>query len=212
VTRPATLWGVTTVGGRLAVLAIVLVAACGGPDNTYVSEKGSGLFLRLPPDWTVYPLESGKPASDPTTDADFGVWRVLIDGDHHPDRAHGEELAPGAPVGTVQVVPRVAFSTPLPLAQGALRSLFMPDGSDPLEALDLTDIEYHEIDLGHHWGNRLIATVDRGGVKIRIAQLAFFDRGGKRLHVALIQCTVECFRQHKREIDGVLDSFTLEDR
>lgn len=190
---------------------ILLLVACGGPDNTYVSERGSGLFLRLPADWAVFPVENGRPAADPSTDVDFGAWRVLIDGDDRPDRSHGEELSPGAPVGTVQVVPRALFQTPPPLAQSTLRSLFTGDGSDPLVGTAYADVEYDEVDLGHHWGNRITATMTQSGSEVRVSQLAFFDSGGERIHVVRILCSAECFEEYEDEIDGVLDSFTLED-
>jgi hypothetical protein len=200
---------VRTLRGGIVVLALALLGACGDADNTYVEEQGSGLFMRLPNDWTVFDVENGKPAADPSTDVNFGAWSVLIDGAVQPDRAHGEDAAPEEPVGTVQVVPLAMFQSPPALAHSTLRSFFMPDGSDPLEA-GLDDLEYDEIDNGAHWGNRLTATIDQGGQPVRVAQLAFFDDGGDRVHVVRILCSIECFADNEDEIDGVLDSFTLE--
>ena len=190
----------------------LLLAACGGPDNTYVEEQGSGLFMRLPEDWAVFPVEDGAPAGDPRVDADFGPWSVLIDGAERPNRAHGEEANPDEPVGTVQVVPLALFQSPPPLAHSTLRSFFTAEGADPLETDGITDIEYDEVDLGEHWGSRLIGTVDQGDGEVRVAQLAFFDAGGKRIHVVRILCSVECFDDNEDEIEEVLDSFTLEER
>jgi hypothetical protein len=199
------------IAGGLAATALLL-GACGDAENTYVEEQGSGLFMRLPEDWEVFPVEDANPAGNPRIDADFGPWSVLIDGAERPNRAHGEEANPDEPVGTVQVVPLALFQSPPPLAHATLRGFFMVDGSDPLESDVVTDLEYDEVDLGHHWGNRLIGTVDQGGGEVRVAQLAFFDSGGKRIHVVRILCTVECFDDNEEEIEDVLDSFTLEDR
>ena len=209
--RPATLCAVTPVRtGALVMGLVLLLGACGQADNTYVEEQGSGLFVRLPRNWTVFPIEDGKPAVNPNVDPDFGAWRVMIDGAERPSRAHGEEPAPDEPVGTVQVVPVVMFES-LPLAYSSLRTLFPSlEGGDPLEGNDVTDIEYQEIDLDGHWGSRLTGTVDQGGDPVRVAQLAFFDDDGKRVHLLRILCSVECFDRHGDEIDDVLDSFTLE--
>jgi hypothetical protein len=207
--RPATLYAVKAVRSGAVVVACV-VAACGGPDNSYVAESGSGLYLRLPAQWEVFPVEDGEPAVDPSRDPDFGVWSVLIDGAERPQRAHGEETSPSAPVGTVQVVPRELFESPPPLAHATLRSFFTPDGTDPLAGAELGDVEYDEIDLGHHWGNRLTATVNQDDGQVRVSQLAFFDNGGKRVHLVRIMCSLDCYHEHEDEIAGVLDSFTLE--
>ena len=206
---------IRTRGGGIAlgvVATAVVLGACGGPDNTYVEEPESGLFMRLPSDWKVFPVEDGAPAGDPRVDADFGPWSVLIDGAERPDRAHGEEASPDEPVGTVQVVPLALFQSPPPLTNATLRSFFTVDGADPLQSDVVTDIEYDEVDLGGHWGSRLIGTVDQGDGEVRVAQLAFFDNGGKRIHVLRILCSVECFDDNEDEIEEVLDSFTLEER
>lgn len=197
----------------VALAASLLTAACGDADNTYVKESGSGLFLRLPNDWTVFPVKDGKPAGDPRIDADFGAWSVVIDGHRNPRRSHIEEPATDEPVGTVDVVPMLALQSPLPLAHATLRSLFTVDGSDALESDDVRDLEYDEVDLGGHWGSRLVGTVSVDGVEeIRVAQLAFFDDSGERIYVVRIQCSLDCFDDHETEIEAILDSFTLEAR
>jgi hypothetical protein len=189
---------------------VVLLGACGDADNTYVEEQSSGLFMRLPADWTVFPVEDGEPAGDPRVDLGFGPWSVLIDGAEQPDRAHGEDANPNEPVGTVQVVPLSAFQSPPPLAHAALRGFFTTDGTDPLEGTGIDDLEYEEIDNGDHWGNRITASMGQGADAVRVSQLAFFDEGGKRVHLVRILCSVACFEEHEQEIDAALDSFTLE--
>ena len=193
----------------MSIGVALLVAACGGPDNTYVEERGSGLFLRLPNDWEVFELQSGSPAAD-LSDPAFGAWRVVIDGADTPSRAHGEDPAPAEPVGVVSVTPLRSLQTPLSLNLSSLRSLFPPGRGDALTETGITDIEYEEVDLGGHWGVRLRGTVDLGGGPVRIAQHAFFDDDGERVHVVRVMCSVECFDSHRAEIDDVLDSFTLE--
>ena len=208
--RPATLCAVTPVrSGALMVGLALLLGACGDAENTYVEEQSSGVFVRLPNDWAVFPIEDGKPGGDPRVDLDFGPWRVVIDGAAVPDRAHGEEPAPNEPVGTVQVVP-VAFFQDLPLALSSLRMLFPGDGTDPLAAdSGVTDVEYREIDLEDHWGSRLDGTTDLGGGPVRVAQIAFFDDGGDRVHLVRILCSLDCFDRNEAEINEILDSLSF---
>jgi len=189
---------------------VVLLGACGDAESTYVEEQSSGLFMRLPADWTVFQVEDGEPGGDPRVDLGFGPWSVLIDGAERPNRAHGEDENPDEPVGTVQVVPLAMFQTPPPIAHASLRGFFTVDGSDPLEGTGIEDLEYEEIDRGDHWGNRISGTMRQGGDTVRVSQLAFFDEDGKRVHLVRILCSLECFEEHEAEIDAALDSFTLE--
>ena len=190
--------------------AVVVLPACGGSESTYVEEPGSGLFLRLPADWEVFGVVDGDPAGDPRVDVDAGAWQVGFDGASRPDRSHLEETAPDAPVGTAEVVPLAGLQ--LPIAQATLRTLFTADGSDPLVDGGVDELEYDEVDLGSHWGNRLVGTVDVGGQEVRVAQLGFFDEGGKRLYLVRVLCSPDCFDDNEDEIEGVLDSLTLESR
>ena len=197
--------------GALVVGIALLLGACGDAESTYVEEPRSGLFIRLPADWTVFPVEDGNPAGDPRLDATVGRWSVFIDGAEVASRSHAEQALPEAPLGNVQITPLATLQQPPPLAQASLRRFFNVDASDPLvDASTVADLEYEEIDLGHAWGNRLEGTMDLGGGELRVVQLAFFDEGGDRLYRFRLLCSVSCFDAHRAEIDDVLDSFTLE--
>jgi hypothetical protein len=189
----------------------LLLGACGDAEHTYVEEPRSGLFVRLPPDWSVFPVDDGNPAGDPRRDPTTGRWSVIVDGAEVPSRSHAEDALPDAPLGNVQITPLAMLQERLPLAQATLRRFFTADSSDPLVATaTIADLEYEEIDLGHAWGNRVEGTMNLGAGEIRVVQLAFFDDGGDRLYRFRLLCSLACFVAHEAEINEVMDSFTLE--
>jgi hypothetical protein len=160
----------------------------------------------------VYPLQDGEPGAA-RNDVDYGTWRVLLDGAPEPNRSHGNNPVPSEPVGVVSVRPLRTLQTPLAVAHASLRTLFLPGGGDPLAGtatVPVTDLVYQEVDLDDHWGSLMTGSFDTGPGPVRQTQLAFFDDGGERLYVVHIMCSTECFARRQAEIDGILDSFTLE--
>lgn len=197
-----------------AATSLSLLAACGNErDNTYIENANAGVFVRLPLDWTVFPVEDGNPVADPAVDLSFGPWRVLVDGATSPSRSHLEEAAPDEPVGFAFVTP-LSGSDFVP-SMATLRSLATPDNSDPLDGSvpGLVVEEYDEIDLGHAWGNRITAEVPQpGGSLLKFTQLAFVDDGSNRITVFMLGCSTTCFDDHADEIRDSISSFTLEER
>jgi hypothetical protein len=198
----------------IAIATLVVAGACGGADNEYVANTEAGLYVRLPADWTIFEVASNNPAGDPRTDPEAGPWRVVIDGSDEPSRAHLEVAAPDEPVGFVEIVPTALIQNASLSSHTALRSLLFNGESDPLDTSSGADVlDYEEIDLGHHWGNRLVAEVTaQGGEKVVVTQLAFLDSANNRVHVLRLLCTTSCYEENQDEIDEVVDSWTLEDR
>lgn len=194
-----------------ALVAPLLGAGCGGPDNVYVANADAGVFVRLPTDWTVFTVADQDPTGDPRTDPEAGTWRVLIDGAARPDRAHIELRAPAEPVGFVEIVPTGLIEGGEQISShSALRSLLLGGSSDPLEADGVEVVEYEEIDLGHHWGNRVVAEVQRDGITVVMSQVAFLDDASNRLQVMRVLCSAACYDEHRDVIGEVFDSWTLE--
>jgi hypothetical protein len=198
----------------IAVAMVLFGSACGGADNEYVANNDAGLFVRLPADWAVFEVSTSNPAGDPRTDPEAGAWRVVIDGSDHPSRAHLEVAAPDEPVGFVEIVPTALIQNTSLTSHMALRSLLFNGEADPLDESSTADVlDYEEIDLGHHWGNRIVAELPaRGGESVVVTQLAFLDSANDRVSVLRILCTTGCYEDNKSEIDEIVDSWTLEDR
>ena len=155
------MFGVRRAGALLLGMAVASgLAACGEADNEYVANNDAGLFVRLPADWTVYEVANDNPAADPRTDVDAGRWRVVFDASDSPSRAHLEQPVPDAPVGFVEIVPTAMLEGAQLSSHAALRSMLLGGQADPLDPSSDVDVEvldYEEVDLGHHWGNRIVA-------------------------------------------------------
>jgi len=192
-------------------VAGIALAGCGGPDNVYVAHADAGVFVRLPADWTVFTFADKDPTADPRTDPSAGTWRVVIDGAVDADRAHIESPSPTEPVGFVEILPTGLIEGGEQISNHAsLRSLLLGGSSDPLDAPGVDVVAYEEIDLGHHWGNRVVAEVRRDGDTVVMSQVAFLDDGSNRLQVMRVLCSADCYELHEAEITAVLDSWTLE--
>ena len=197
---------VATVAG-----ASSLLLGCGDADNVYVADEETGVYLRLPKDWTVFEVEDGNANVNPRTDPTSGEWAVIIDGASDPRRSHLEDLAPNDPVGRASVLN--ITTAQLPRTHAALRSLLTEDGSDPLEtpSPDLQVESYDEIEIGERGATGWCSRTDRRRVSSRrIMQLAFFDDGGNRLTMFAVGCSAECYADHGDEIEAVVDTFTIE--
>ncbi len=193
------------------LVGLVAAAGCGGPDNVYVANTDAGVFVRLPTDWTVFGIVDKDPTGDPRTDPDAGTWRVVIDGAVEPDRAHIEARSPTEPVGFVEIVPTGLIEGGEQISShSSLRSLLLGGSSDPLDAPGVDVVEYEEIDLGHHWGNRVVAEVRRDGGTVVMSQVAFLDDASNRLQVMRVLCSADCYEQHEDTIVEIFDSWTLE--
>lgn len=201
--------GASVVAAGLALVAVL--GGCGGPDNVYVAHPDAGVFVRLPPDWAVFTIADKDPTADPRSDPSAGTWRVVIDGAVDADRAHIESRSPTEPVGFVEIVPTGLIEGGEQISNHAsLRSLLLGGSSDPLDAAGVEVVAYEEIDLGHHWGNRVVAEVQRDGDTVVMSQVAFLDDGSNRLQVMRVLCSADCYEQNEAEITAVLDSWTLE--
>jgi hypothetical protein len=200
------------VGLAMALSALVgLGAACGSPDNEYVANTDAGLFVRLPADWTIFEVASDNPAADPRIDPDAGAWRVVFDAAEDPSRAHLEVPVPDDPVGFVEIVPTAMMENTRLTSHAALRSLIFAGEGDPLDPTSGVEVlDYEEIDLGHHWGNRLVAELNAPGGEVVVTQLAFLDSASDRVHVLRVLCSTECYEENEDEINDVVDSWTLE--
>jgi hypothetical protein len=211
------MFGARGAGTLLLAMAVATgVAGCGDADNEYVANNDAGLFVRLPADWTVYQVADNNPAADPRTDADAGRWRVVFDASESPTRAHLDQLVPDAPVGFVEIVPTALLEGAQLTSHAALRSMLLAGQGDPLDPsidVDVEVLDYEEVDLGHHWGNRIVAEMPAPGLEnVIITQLAYLDSASNRVHVLRVVCSTTCYEAREDEINEVVDSWTLEDR
>jgi hypothetical protein len=198
-------------GGLTALLAVLVLAACGGPDAKYVTNAKAGLFLKIPTSWQTVDMQAGDVKPDGVL-ASPEVWRVGIDGAAEPRRSDFESSAPDEPNGLVEVVPIDPSKLTSSPSLGMLRDL-VTQTTDPTTgqstAASVSILRDEEVTMSSgYWGLRTtVQTTDAPHVTLE--QLAMFDPGVHRLYRVMINCTSACFSAHSDAIEPIFDSLTL---
>jgi hypothetical protein len=201
-------------GGVALLGAVLVLAACSGPDANYVSNAKAGLYLKIPTDWQTVDLQAG----DVKPDGQLAVaeaWRVGIDSAAEPLRSHFEDSAPAPdePIGVVEVFPIDPAQLSTAPSLQLLRDLATGRTTDPSTGQTVTPtvdvLRDDEVTMSSgHWG--LQTTVQStGDSPVRLEQLAMFDPAIHRLYRVTIKCTASCFDAHSQEIESIFDSLTL---
>ena len=204
--------------GRRVLLALVAVtpvfaAGCAGSGYTYHSNRDEKLYFKVPDDWTVFDTEDLLPAEG--GDAGAG-WVRGFAGGERPTADAVRAITHTEPRGYVEIIPLdVMERDELNLA--TLRStnfgtdplLFAQENPEgPLEILDYDDVV---LDGGPHGVHIQVSiTPESGGGTAIIDQTVLVDKATTRRYVLSIGCNVQCWDTHRREIEEVIESWTLE--
>jgi len=201
----------------VAVLSTLVVAGCGGSGYTYHSNRDENLYFKLPDDWTVFD------GDDIPTDAlTPGMWVRGFMAGEEPSVDGVFALAAAEPRGFVFVEPLDVMERDTVSLRSLRGTLLGTDATgEPLDPLAYAEQFPEQLQiLGYDGG----VVYDHGphGVHLRVAisppgeetavidQLVLVDAGTSRMYVLSIGCSLECFEAHEREIEEVIDSWTLE--
>ncbi len=206
----------------VAFLASLLVAACGAPEYTYVTNSDDRTYVRIPTSWqavdeaelaTALGLDPSVPA------ADQGVWIEAYDAAAPPSAAHllgPHTEVPAALVFVQDVPPQMRGQYSL----DRLRDLFQPvsptgrqqAGADPNSLLSNFGLMADEV-LTPVDGIRGVHVVYQyrvsGGPYQVFDKTALLNDDASKLYVFVARCSSECYGQRKEEIDRVVSSFTV---
>jgi hypothetical protein len=206
----------------VAFLAIVLTAACGAPEYTYVTNSEDRTYVRIPATWQA--IDEAELASalglDPSVPtADQGVWIEAYDSAASPSAAHllgPHAEAPNALVFVQDVPPQMRGRYSL----DSLRDLFQPvspsarqqSGANPNSTLTNFGLMADEV-LTPVDGIRGVHVVYQyrvaGGPYQVFDKTAFVNDDASKLYVFVARCSSECYEQRQEEIDRVVSSFTV---
>ncbi len=202
-----------------ALVGAIALAACGAPDYQYVKNSSDRTFVRVPQQWQLFDedelLDSSNDSPEQREQFKQLSWSVGFDA--RPEPAADSILAPSAfPTGLVQVrtllpAQRDSFS----LAD--LRSLLLP--YDPLgdeaqqagqvEVLAARNVEQRG---GFHGSELLLNLKTPGGDVVKWRQVALLDSNVEKVHLLVVSCDVKCYDQNESVIDGIVESWKVEDR
>lgn len=198
----------------LVSAALALGAGCAGSGYTYHANRDERLYFKLPDEWTVFDTEDLLPAEMGASAA--GGWVRGFAGGTRPSVDAVRAITHTEPRGYVEVV-RLDVMERDELSLATLRTtnfgtdplLFAqqnPDG--PLDILEYGDVV---LDAGPHGVHiRVAITPDGSSSTAIIDQTVLVDKATTTRYVLSIGCQLDCWDAHEREIEEVIESWTLE--
>lgn len=205
--------------GLWLVLLAVMVAACGTPQFTYVSNSDQQTYFKVPWGWhkisdkaLANALHSGS-SSEPA-----GVWSVGYDGSSKPSAAHvfGESSTQPFAFALVEPLSSAASSS---MSYNELRDIFLPVTSAtradaaksgfPLTHFKLLTDTVLTPGQGVHGVHVTFDYSFPDGATDTFDQIAFTNSDSTEVYLLVLHCTAACFRQHENEINTVMSSFTV---
>ena len=207
----------------LVVAALVaLVAGCGSPEYTYVTNSTDRTYLKVPTTWRQIDGKAMDDAIgfDPTlTEEERGLWFEAYDADAEPSPMHlfgPSAAAPAAFVG-VQQIPETARGQ---FSLDRLRDLFYPVSPSARQAAELDPtsgvsdfVLVSDEVLTPGSGLRGVHSVFRyrvgQGPMQMMDQTAYLNDDASKLYMFFVRCSTECYEQRQKEIGTVVSSFTV---
>jgi hypothetical protein len=201
---------------------MALLAGCGAPEYTYVTNSVDRTYVKVPASWGLIDEKAMSDAIgfDPTlSEEERGLWFEAYDADAEPSPMHlfgPDAPAPAAFVGVQQIPPpaRGQFSL------DRLRDLFYPVSPSAQEAAeldptsgvsDLSLVSDEVLTPGN--GLRGVHSVFRyrvgDGPMQMMDQTAYLNDDASKLYMFFVRCSTECYEQRQREIGTVVSSFTV---
>lgn len=204
-----------TVKAALLLLAMGL-AACEGSGYSYISNASTKTYFKVPEEWELFDrnemMSSGSGAvSLQSLQSASDLWVVAFDAAPTPDLDHVLATSSRHPTGYALVRPLTEKERDT-YSLASLRNEVVP--LDQLEQADgrVEAISEEEIELeGGAHGSRLINKIKVGGEYFTLDQTGLVDSGIHRVYVLVIGCRAACYDSHKRVIDQVADSWTIEE-
>lgn len=195
------------------------LGACGAPKYQYLKSSSDRTFVRVPRAWELFDEDELLSAStrSPEQREEFKQlsWSVAFDA--RPDPAPDTILAPSSfPTGLVQVW-RLSPAERDTFSLADLRSLLLP--YDPLgtEAKNAGQVEVLtarnvERPGGFHGSELLLNLTTPEGEVVKWRQVALLDSRVEKVHLLVVSCDLGCYEEQESVIDGIVESWKVEDR
>lgn len=200
---------------RLVVLAAAVIgfgAACAGSGYTYHSNRDEQLFFKLPDSWTVFDTADLVGGGE----IDGASWMRGFAAGDAPTAAAVDAITSDHPRGYVRV-DELGVMERDGLNLAALRSTDF--GVDPLtfaqENPEVVRVLGYEDDLVYDAGPhgvhiRLAITAEGSTTTAIVDQTVLVDKATTKRYVLSIGCSSACWDAHQRQIQEVIESWTLE--
>jgi hypothetical protein len=197
------------------VVAALAAGACGGDSGyDYVSNTGAGLYFRVPNDWTVFDVDTG--AGRPDAIVPQSPWIRVLDASPNPTETNFLADVPTSPVGIAEIQPLQLRRDDVSLSE--LRALALDGQGDPVRLveegsnpnLELVSLEDVSTADGFR-GERMVFNLQvTPGQYVTIDQTALMNNDLTEIYRLLLKCESACYEDHRSEINGIVDSWTID--
>jgi hypothetical protein len=208
--------------GLVGALAASALIACGSPEYTYVASSEYETVFRVPADWHRIPdtdveerlfgaeSESAQLAAERS-------WVAGFDAANDPDVGHlfGNDADEPNLHAMVRELDR---GTQGSLSLDGMRNFLLPVSADArqqaaaagtsAEGFELLVDEQLEGDGGMR-GVHVVYNYDLGRSLQTFDQTVYVDQATSRLHILLVRCSAQCYRDRSDELQAVATSFTV---
>jgi len=204
-------------------VVVALLAACGTPDYTYVSNRQYSTIFKVPSDWNKVSEDElektvfGDDASASAQIAAERAWVVGFDAAPRPqvDHLFGSEASqPNAYV----VVRELDPSTQGSMSLDGMRNLLLPVTAEARQEAAAGGVEAVGFELlvddlleeaDGMRGVHVVYNYDLGGSLQTFDQTVFVDQATSRVHMLLVRCSATCYQDRSDELHEVATSFTV---
>jgi hypothetical protein len=202
----------------MTMLLAALVSACGAPQYTYVTNSDAHTYFKVPRDWQkIDNKELAKAISGGAT-LPPSVWTVGYDASPQP--AAEDVLSPKAQKPfAYAVVEEVNEQTSSILSYNLLRDFFLPVTSDARQTaakdgFSLTGFKLIRSSVltpgqGFHGVRETFDYTYPDGSQNTFDQVALTDADSTKVYVLLVHCLASCYNADAKQIDSVMQSFTV---
>jgi len=206
----------------LSVVVVVLLAGCGGPAYTYVTNSEDRTYLKIPHSWQpIDPKALGAAIGlDPSLDGrEQGFWIAGYDADAVPSPAHllgPHSPAPAMFVGVRDVPPTARGQVSLDV----MRDMFHPVSAtarqqeafnpmSPFSGFGLLADEILTPGRGLRGVHSVYSYRIQDGPSQKFDQTVFVNDDASKIYMFFVRCSTDCFEQRQQEIESVASSFTV---
>lgn len=205
-----------------ALLLTAVLGACGESEYRYISSSAENTHLRVPSDWRIFEEDEFFAQIDDLSPQQLRLqkarqWVVAFDSAPKPSLDH--ITIPGQhPAGMVRVRSLGEEDHDV-VSLKVLRS-FLFSGNDPLELAASGDPNVEVLaseDVTRPGGLRGIHLVVNlrgatGQEFVTTNYVALTDNATSRIYLLFVGCRASCYEQHKDQIEGIVDSWTVRER
>ena len=206
--------------GLWLTVMVVMVAACGAPQFTYVANSASQTYFKVPNGWhrisdaaLAHALGGGTSTAVPT-----GVWSVGYDGSAVASATHIFGASTSQPFALALVEP-LSASASNSMSYNSLRDVFLPvttttrqsaaKSGFPLTGFRLLSDSVLTPGQGVHGVRDIFDYTFPDGNTDTFDQVAFTNADNTKLYLLVLHCTARCYQRHASEIETVMSSFTV---